>query len=302
MPCAPVIPAVRCRDAALRFLGAVGLALAVFAGPAQAQQDPAVHTDQAPAGEVSADTGGAGMAAAAPAPLHTDLPQDLTPVGMYRAAHPVVKAVMIGLVLASLATWTIWLAKSVELAAARRRLRGTLRAVRAAHSLDEAIGLNGKRRGPGAAMLHVARHEAGVSEPALDAAGGEGLKERVAAALGRIEAGAGRRMSVGTGVLATVGSVAPFVGLFGTVWGIMNAFIGISHSKTTNLAVVAPGIAEALLATAIGLVAAIPAVVIYNHFARATARYRALLADTSTGVSILVSRDLDFRAARRREE
>ena len=151
-------------------------------------------------------------------------------------------------------------------------------------------------------MLHVARHEAGVSEPALDAAGGEGLKERVAAALGRIEAGAGRRMSVGTGVLATVGSVAPFVGLFGTVWGIMNAFIGISHSKTTNLAVVAPGIAEALLATAIGLVAAIPAVVIYNHFARATARYRALLADTSTGVSILVSRDLDFRAARRREE
>ena len=80
----------------------------------------------------------------------------------------------------------------------------------------------------------------------------------------------------GTGVLATIGATAPFVGLFGTVWGIMNSFIGISKSHTTNLAVVAPGIAEALLATAIGLVAAIPAVVIYNVFARSIAGYRAL--------------------------
>ena len=93
----------------------------------------------------------------------------------------------------------------------------------------------------------------------------EGVKERVASRLERLEAGAGRRMLKGTGVLATIGATAPFVGLFGTVWGIMNSFIGISKSQTTNLAVVAPGIAEALLATALGLVAAIPAVVIYNH-------------------------------------
>ena len=102
-------------------------------------------------------------------------------------------------------------------------------------------------------------------------------------------------MSRGTGVLATIGSTAPFVGLFGTVWGIMNAFIGISEAQTTNLAVVAPGIAEALLATAIGLVAAIPAVVTYNVFARSIAGHRAMLADASAAVERLVSRDLDFR-------
>ena len=93
-----------------------------------------------------------------------------------------------------------------------------------------------------------------------------------------------RRIARGTGVLATIGATAPFVGLFGTVWGIMNAFIGISEAHTTNLAVVAPGIAEALLATALGLVAAIPAVVIYNHLARSIAAYRALLGDASAQV------------------
>jgi biopolymer transport protein ExbB len=134
-----------------------------------------------------------------------------------------------------------------------------------------------------------------LSEAALDHVHGEGVKERVGSALSRIEAYAGRRMSRGTGVLATIGSTAPFVGLFGTVWGIMNSFIGISQSNTTNLAVVAPGIAEALLATAIGLVAAIPAVVIYNVFARSITGYRQLLADAAAGVERLVSRDLDFR-------
>src|SRR3546814_13683347 len=91
-------------------------------------------------------------------------------------------------------------------------------------------------------------------------------------------------MGRSTGLLATIGSIAPFVGLFGTVWGIMNAFIGISEAQTTNLAVVAPGIAKALLATALGLVAAIPAVVVYNHFARRIPAYKALIADTSAAV------------------
>ena len=100
-------------------------------------------------------------------------------------------------------------------------------------------------------------------------------------------------MNKGTGALATIGATAPFVGQFGTVWGIMNSFIGISKAHTTNLAVVAPGIAEALLATAIGLFAAIPAVVIYNQFTRSIARYRALLGDASAEVLRLVSRDLD---------
>ena len=106
---------------------------------------------------------------------------------------------------------------------------------------------------------------------------GDGLKERIAWQLERLELAISRRLARGTGVLATIGSTAPFVGLFGTVWGIMNSFIGISNAHTTNLAVVAPGIAQALLATALGLIAAIPAVMIYNVLARQTAQYRALL-------------------------
>ncbi|MFW8695128.1 tonB-system energizer ExbB [Mesorhizobium japonicum] len=101
----------------------------------------------------------------------------------------------------------------------------------------------------------------------------EGIKERVSFRLERLVAACGRNMSSGTGVLATIGSTAPFVGLFGTVWGIMNSFIGIAESNTTNLAVVAPGIAEALLATGIGLFAAIPAVVFYNYFNTRIAGY-----------------------------
>lgn len=98
------------------------------------------------------------------------------------------------------------------------------------------------------------------------------------------------------GVLATIGAVAPFVGLFGTVWGIMDSFIGISKTNTTNLAVVAPGIAEALLATAMGLIAAIPAVVMYNAFARAITSYRAMLGDAAAEVLRHLSRDLDREA------
>ncbi|HEY0213973.1 MAG TPA: tonB-system energizer ExbB [Paenirhodobacter sp.] len=223
------------------------------------------------------------------------LPHDLSPWGMFRQADIVVKVVMLGLAFASLVTWTVFIAKTIELSAAKRRARATLMAVHGARTLHEAIVQNGDRRGPAGLMLRAARTEVETSEPVLDFAGGDGVKERVDAALRRIEAGAGRKVSVGTGILATIGSTAPFVGLFGTVWGIMNAFIGISKSQTTNLAVVAPGIAEALLATAIGLVAAIPAVILYNHFARTIARYRQILSDAGVGVEILVSRDLDFR-------
>jgi biopolymer transport protein ExbB len=123
-----------------------------------------------------------------------------------------------------------------------------------------------------------------------------GVKERIASRLERVEAAAGRQMIRGTGFLATIGATAPFVGLFGTVWGIMNSFIGISKVQTTNLAVVAPGIAEALLATALGLVAAIPAVVMYNMFLRWIAGYRALHADAAADILRLISRDLDHGA------
>ena len=136
--------------------------------------------------------------------------------------------------------------------------------------------------------------QAAVNEIRLSAnLRGDGLKERIAWQSERIEMAAGRKISRGTGILATIGATAPFVGLFGTVWGIMDSFIGISKAHTTNLAVVAPGIAEALLATALGLVAAIPAVMIYNVLARPTAHYRALIGDASALVMNLASRDLD---------
>lgn len=223
------------------------------------------------------------------------LPHDLSPWGMFMAADWVVKSVMVGLAMASLVTWTVWLAKSLELFAAKIHARGVLKIVSGARNLTEVDGALGARRGPAALLPHAARHELQRSLGAVDHAGGQGLLQRVTSHLSRIEVQAGRRMMRGTGVLATIGSTAPFVGLFGTVWGIMNAFIGISEAHTTNLAVVAPGIAEALLATAMGLVAAIPAVIIYNVFARSIAGYRQILADVSAAVERLVSRDLDYR-------
>lgn len=229
------------------------------------------------------------------------LPHNLSPWGMFLAADWVVKAVMIGLAFASLVTWTVWLAKTLEIAGAKTRLRGVLRILGSARALDDAVQQIGRRAGPGAELVRAAADEVGLSAEALDHASPDGLKERIELRLSRIQAQAGRRLGKGTGVLATIGSTAPFVGLFGTVWGIMNSFIGISEAQTTNLAVVAPGIAEALLATAIGLVAAIPAVVIYNVFARSIVAYRQALADAAAGVERLVSRDLDFRHVVSRE-
>ncbi|WP_440086593.1 tonB-system energizer ExbB [Stenotrophomonas sp. S11A1a] len=213
----------------------------------------------------------------------------LTPWGMYLAADVVVKAVMIALALASLATWTVLLAKGWELARQARQLRA--RAL-----LLQVPSLPGERadasvqQGIARAMLDAARTELRLSQD-LDSR--DGIKERVASRLDRIELETARVQRRGIGVLASIGAVAPFVGLFGTVWGIMNSFIGIAHSNTTNLAVVAPGIAEALLATALGLVAAIPAVLVYNHFSRVLAGLRGLLGDLSAAVQQLVSRDLD---------
>jgi biopolymer transport protein ExbB len=230
-------------------------------------------------------------APAAPTMLEA-LPSDLSPWSMFLHADIVVKVVMVGLAFASLATWTVWLAKGLELLGAKRKARSATRKLESAGSLADAvraIEAGWTRRGPVADLVQAAEREV-VRSPNLSA---EGVKERLAIALSRIEARAGRAMGRGTGLLATIGATAPFVGLFGTVWGIMNAFVGISKAHTTNLAVVAPGIAEALLATAIGLVAAIPAVILYNVFARAIAGYRAVLSDASGEVLQHLSRDLE---------
>ena len=220
---------------------------------------------------------------------------DLSPWGMYQNADVVVKAVMIGLAIASIITWTIWIAKGFELLGAKRRLRNEIVHLKKATTLKEASESATKKGTLANTLVHDALEEMRLSANTREK---EGIKERVAFRLERLVAACGRNMSSGTGVLATIGSTAPFVGLFGTVWGIMNSFIGIAHSNTTNLAVVAPGIAEALLATALGLVAAIPAVLVYNHFSRVLAGLRGLLGDLSAAVQQLVSRDLD-RAAHR---
>lgn len=209
---------------------------------------------------------------------------------MFMQADAVVKAVMIGLMSASVITWTVWLAKTIELGIAKRQLREQLRKLATVNSLLEAANLLNAKRGAVAGMLRASIAETRASWDIVDK---HAIKQRVGARLERVELAAGRDISRGTGVLATIGSVAPFVGLFGTVWGIMNSFIGISESQTTNLAVVAPGIAEALLATAFGLVAAIPAVVVYNHFTRAIGGYKSLVGDASVAVQCIVSRDFD---------
>jgi biopolymer transport protein ExbB len=217
------------------------------------------------------------------------LPRDLSPVGMFLHADAVVKTVMIGLAFASLVTWTVFVAKALELRGARSRVRRAQRILAGVATLGQAA--DQLKSGVDAASQLVL---AAVQEIRLSAnLPGDGLRERIALQLERLELAFSRKISRGTGVLATIGSTAPFVGLFGTVWGIMDSFIGISNAHTTNLAVVAPGIAEALLATALGLVAAIPAVVIYNVLARSTAHYRALLGDVSAQVMRLVSRDID---------
>jgi biopolymer transport protein ExbB len=226
----------------------------------------------------------------------SDLPRDLSPWGMFLTADPLVKGVLLGLAFASVVTWTVWLAKTIELLAANRRARRASARLASARQMAEAAQQIGRGSGAVEQFINAAITELRLSD---DGMGREGIKERVASRLQRIEANRGRMMMRGTGVLATIGATAPFVGLFGTVWGIMNSFIGISKSQTTNLAVVAPGIAEALLATAIGLIAAIPAVVIYNVFSRQIASYRAQLADASAEVLRLVGRDLDRAAAQR---
>ena len=216
--------------------------------------------------------------------------RELSPWSMFLSADVLVKAVMIGLAFASLVTWTVFIAKMIELSLIQRKLRRALAMTSDARSLAEAQFALGARRNVLSALLSAAMREARLS---AGISSDSGIKERAASSFAEIVRAEARRVRLGMGLLATIGATSPFVGLFGTVWGIMNSFIGISKSQTTNLAVVAPGIAEALLATALGLVAAIPAVIIYNHFARVTKGYLELVGRASGAAGRLLSRDLD---------
>ncbi len=294
---------------------AAALALASLVAPAIAQQNnaphPAAPSTQTPAFSAPATTvqapssvssaSGPSSTEAAPSPagdaganlLEQASPHDLSPWSMFMSADVVVKLVMIGLAFASLVTWTICIAKMVELSLARRNLGAALTQVSESRSLAEAqmaLGAKGAKDGVLASLLASAMHEVRLSAGIFSDAG---IKERAASSFTEIVRAESRRIRLGMGLLATIGATSPFIGLFGTVWGIMNSFIGISKSQTTNLAVVAPGIAEALLATALGLVAAIPAVIIYNHFARVTKGYVELVSRASGSAGRLLSRDLD---------
>jgi biopolymer transport protein ExbB len=216
--------------------------------------------------------------------------RELSPWSMFQSADILVKAVMIGLAFASLVTWTIFIAKMIELSLIRRGLRAALGTISDARSLAEAQFALGAKGGVLSSLLAAAMREARLSAGISSDAG---IKERAASSFAEIVRAEARRIRLGMGVLASIGATSPFVGLFGTVWGIMNSFIGISKSQTTNLAVVAPGIAEALLATAFGLAAAIPAVIIYNHFSRVTKGYLELVGRASGAAARLLSRDLD---------
>jgi biopolymer transport protein ExbB len=288
-----------------------------LASPLSAQQKTAPEPQQAPAFVQSptpaipaqAASAAEAPAAALSAPVSTlsDTPapfsdgsrplksttaglRELSPWSMFLSADILVKGVMLGLAFASLVTWTIFIAKMIELSLARRKLRAALGKISDARSLAEAQLALGAKDSVLASLLSAAMREgrlsAGISSDS-------GIKERAASSFAEIMRAEARRIRIGMGLLATIGATSPFVGLFGTVWGIMNSFIGISKSQTTNLAVVAPGIAEALLATAIGLVAAIPAVIIYNHFSRVTKGYLELVGRASGAAARLLSRDLD---------
>ena len=307
------------KKAFFRAAPAVAFALAVMslmaAQQVSAQQaaSPPQPAVAAPVAQAPVPATPAASSTAEPAAASADNPvqslksvapalRELSPWSMFLSADVLVKAVMIGLAFASLVTWTIFIAKMIELAVAQRKLRFALGEIVDARSLAEAqfaLGAKSGARSGGkttaksgvlsaflAAAMREARLSAGISSDS-------GIKERAGSSFAEIARAEARRIRLGMGLLATIGATSPFVGLFGTVWGIMNSFIGISKAQTTNLAVVAPGIAEALLATAIGLVAAIPAVIIYNHFARVTKTYLELVSRASGAAARLLSRDLD---------
>jgi biopolymer transport protein ExbB len=271
------------------------------AAPPAAQQAPAASQVQAPAQTAPVQeatpaqpagsaTSTNSAASDGKSPKFATGMGEITPWSMFDKADIIVKAVMVGLAFASLVTWTVFIAKMIEMTIIQRKLRNALNKIGDARSLAEAqfaLGAKGNILSSFlAAAMREARLSAGISSDA-------GIKERAASSFAEIVRAEARRIRLGMGLLASIGATSPFVGLFGTVWGIMNSFIGIAKSQTTNLAVVAPGIAEALLATALGLVAAIPAVIIYNHFARVTKGYMELVGRASGAAGRLLSRDLD---------
>ena len=224
---------------------------------------------------------------------------DITPISMFMEAGIVVKIVMIGLLVASIFSWVILIIKIIEFAGLNSKTDRFLESFRGARSIADmrkiatADEFDGN---PLADMAAAATEEVELSRQAGLSVTGEHRDSaitRASTAVSAVQSGLAGRLSGGQQFLASVGSSGPFVGLFGTVYGVMNSFIGIAQSNTTNLAVVAPGIAEALLATGIGLFAAIPAVIFYNYFNTRIAAYGTRSDGFAAELLNAISRQLD---------
>jgi biopolymer transport protein ExbB len=254
--------------------------------PAAATAAPPAAADNDGDGETAAEEGGGGHG-------------KITPISMFMDSTLIVKSVMLGLMLASVLTWVMLFSKLVEFNGLNRKSDRFLEAFRGARSIQDMgrIATSDEFAGnPLADMAGAAAQEVELSRQAGLNVSGEHRETtigRAQSAVGAVQSGLAKRLSGGMQFLASTGSSAPFIGLFGTVYGIMNSFIGIAESNTTNLAVVAPGIAEALLATGIGLFAAIPAVIMYNYFQTKIAAYGTRTEGFVAELLNAVSRQLD---------
>ena len=256
--------------------------------PATATATPAAAPAETPAPEAAAEEASEGG--------HHG---PITPISMFNDATVLVKIVMIGLLLAAILSWTLLLIKIFEFGALNKKTNNFLEQFRGARTLKEmhSVAVSEDWEGnPLADMAAAATEELELSRQAGLSISGEHKHDalaRAGGAVAAVQAGIAQRLSGGQQFLASTGSIGPFVGLFGTVYGIMNSFIGIAESNTTNLAVVAPGIAEALLATGIGLFAAIPAVIIYNFFSTKIAAYGTRADGFQAELLNSISRQLD---------
>ena len=265
------------------------------AAPAPAASDAApAASDAAPAASGAVAHGGAEAA-----PTAIKNAGKLTPIQMFLDAEPVVKVVMIGLLLCSVFTWTMLVTKLLEFRSLNKTSDAFLEAFRGARTVSDMarIATSEDFEGnPMADMAAAAAQEVELSRQAGLQVGGEHRDStimRAQSAVSAVQAGLAKRLSAGLTVLASVGSSGPFIGLFGTVYGIMVSFIGIANTNTTNLAVVAPGIAQALLATGIGLFAAIPSVIFYNFFQTRISAYGTRSEGFVAELMNAISRQLD---------
>ena len=285
-------------------LAMAGAAVLMASTPVLAQA-PAEPTPAAAPAPVGAAPAGAPEAAPAdPASVGESVSGGhgsggITPISMFMEATVVVKVVMIALLLASIFSWTLLLIKLFEFGALNKKTDQFLESFRGARSISDmrAVATSDEFDGnPLADMAAAATEEIELSRQAGLSVTGDHRDSallRAQQAVAAVQSGLAKRLSGGQQFLASVGSTGPFIGLFGTVYGIMNSFIGIAESNTTNLAVVAPGIAEALLATGIGLFAAIPAVIFYNYFNTRISNYGTRSDGFNAELINSISRQLD---------